>query len=203
MGSLANPFDRENYITAEPDCIVLGRHAGWKLLNDLDNALFTLKYVIHKIGDSTTSVTVTGTRVTLLDGNDYWVFEVPSTTSSNAPWTTLYTAPDNSRWDLIITEIATSNEAVIASGFINVFPTAADRRTHAEIMLTKINSIIEGRADNDVGSYTIGSRSISKMTIAELTKWRDYYVTELRYAKTSVNGSAAVPDSNTVRVRFV
>lgn len=202
MVSLINPFDREKYATQQPDCIVLGRHIGWKLSDQFDGTLYTLKYVFHKIGLATT-VEVTGSRILLADGTKYWVFELPSSVSSVAPWTTIYTTSDNSRWDLILTEISTSNEAVISTGFVNVFPTTADRRTHAEIMIKKINSIIEGRADNDVGSYTIGSRSISKMTIMELLKWRDYYTTELRYGNTSVSGDSTGPKKNSVRARFV
>ena len=45
-------------------------------------------------------------------------------------------------------------------------------------MLDKIESILEGKADSDVSSYSIGSRSLSKMTPEELTTWRDYYKAE-------------------------
>ena len=37
---------------------------------------------------------------------------------------------------------------------------------------------LEGKADSDVSSYSIGSRSLSKMTPEELTTWRDYYKAE-------------------------
>ena len=54
-----------------------------------------------------------------------------------------------------------------------------DPRTHAEIMLDKIEALLEGRADGDMSSYSIAGRSITKMTPEELLTWRDYYRREV------------------------
>ena len=60
----------------------------------------------------------------------------------------------------------------------NYFGSTGDTRSHAKIMLDKIESILEGRADADVSSYSIQGRSLSKIGIAELLQWRDYYKAE-------------------------
>jgi len=61
---------------------------------------------------------------------------------------------------------------------------------------------LSGRADADVSSYSINGRSISKLSIAELIEWRDYYkseqVKELReYRKQSGQSTGSV-----IKVRF-
>ena len=45
-------------------------------------------------------------------------------------------------------------------------------------MVEKIESLLEGRADADVASYSIAGRSLTKLSIDELMTWRDRYKTE-------------------------
>ena len=47
----------------------------------------------------------------------------------------------------------------------------------------KIESILEGRADSDVSSYSIQGRSLTKLGIEELMAWRDRYKSELLLEK--------------------
>jgi hypothetical protein len=55
----------------------------------------------------------------------------------------------------------------------------ADLRSHAKKVLDGIEAILEGKAlSDDAMSYSIGGRSISKMTPEELIKWRSFYKTE-------------------------
>ena len=42
-------------------------------------------------------------------------------------------------------------------------------------MLDKIESILEGRADADVSSYSINGRSLTKLPIDDLMSWKDRY----------------------------
>ena len=85
-------------------------------------------------------------------------------------------------WVLKVLQTSDSESLVIDSGKItvkdNFFATTGDTRSHAKIMLDKIESILEGRADADVSSYSIQGRSLSKISIAELLQWRDYYKAE-------------------------
>ncbi len=193
---MTNPFDREEYPTYEPLCLVLGKFSAWKLPLSYDNISFSIKYVLNEVSGDT-EVVIDGTLVQLTD-KEYWVFEIPSNTST--AWA--FDKDTGCRWDLVLTNISSSDEIILQSGFINIFESTSDRRTHAEIMLGKINSILEGKADNDVSSYSIKSRSISKMTVEELMMWRDYYVNEITRTGGSVQTDEGTPKTNTVRVRF-
>lgn len=200
---MINPFDREKYLETHPECIILGRYLGWKLDLDYDDVDYEIKYVIQRIDCKGSPVEIEGELVTLTDGN-YWVFELSSDTSGGETWTDRFSHNSDCRWDLVLRQTgAPNNEAVINTGFISIFPTAADRRSHAEVMVAKINSIIEGRADNDVSSYSIKSRSISRMGIDELMKWRDYYINEVKRTGGTTDTGVNAPRKNTVRVRFV
>ena len=73
-------------------------------------------------------------------------------------------------------------ELILETGKItvkdNYFGSTGDTRSHAKVMLDKIESILENRADADVSSYSIQGRSLSKISINELLQWRDYYKAE-------------------------
>lgn len=58
--------------------------------------------------------------------------------------------------------------------------TTLDARHHVEKALASIEAVIEDRAGESDLSYSIGSRSLSKMTLAELLEFRDKYKMELR-----------------------
>ena len=57
---------------------------------------------------------------------------------------------------------------------------AQDTRSHARKMLAAIEALLEGRSSSDSESYTIHSRSITKMSVAELVKWRSFYQQQVR-----------------------
>lgn len=182
-----NPFDLSNAPTTEPVSILAGYWVGWRRELDYDDALFTLSY---EINDTDHSITVTGSK-----SGDFWQFEILSADTA-AFNTSTY------RWDLIVTRISDGEKFVHSTGQLQGYATNADRRTHAEVMVKKIESILNGRADHDVESYSIKNRSITKMSVKELTEWRNYYLAEIQMTGGS-DTNASRPKKNTVRVRFV
>lgn len=56
---------------------------------------------------------------------------------------------------------------------------ALDFRTHAEKMLEAIEALLENRGTVDQMEYTIGSRHLKRLSVKELTDWRDYYRAEV------------------------
>ena len=69
-------------------------------------------------------------------------------------------------------------------------------------MVDKLESLLEGKADADVSSYAIAGRSLNKLTVEEMLKWRDYYkaeyqreIQEFRIGNNEGSGSV-------VKVRF-
>ena len=92
-----------------------------------------------------------------------------------------YTAGDYF-WVLKVIQDSDSEKLVIDSGKItvkdNYFATTGDTRSHAKVMVDKLESLLEGKADADVSSYAIAGRSLNKLTVEEMLKWRDYYKAE-------------------------
>ena len=119
--------------------------------------------------------------------------------------TASYTAGDYF-WVLKVIQTSDSEKLVIDSGKMtvkdNFFATTGDTRSHAKIMLDKIESILEGKADSDVSSYSIGNRSLAKMTPEELTNWRDYYKAEYNRELRKEQIDRGEGTGNTIKVRF-
>ena len=116
-----------------------------------------------------------------------------------------YTAGDYV-WFLKVLQTSDSETLIIDSGKItvkdNFFATTGDTRSHAKIMVDKLESLLEGKADADVSSYAIAGRSLNKLTVEEMLKCRDYYkaeyqreIQEFRIGNNEGSGSV-------VKVRF-
>lgn len=181
---MQNPFETAGRPYVEPDAIVLGAYSAWNRNLPFNPLLYGTKYTLRTTAG--VSRTIAGVSI----GNSDWTFEV--TAALSAAW-----SPADYTWDLILIRTADAAESIIESGTISVFAAAADRRDHAEIMVDKITSILENRADSDVGSYTIKSRQITKMTVKELMDWRDYYLAEI-----GRRPDAQGTKKNSVQVRF-
>lgn len=175
---MANPFDVP---LVEPQSLIVGRFTQWGRVLDLDASLYICRYKLRK---GATEYTISGT-----DAGKYWLFTAPSAT-------TLTWVPGEYSLDREVGRIADSEWAHVESFSLTVFATSQDRRSHAEVMVAKINSILEDRADDDVSNYSIKQRSITKMTIDELLRWRDYYLAELGREKQGHR-------KNSVKVRFI
>jgi hypothetical protein len=186
-----DPFDLANAMTTEPESLLVGSYQAWRRLLDYDGGAFTLSYRFMSVSDFTTR-TVSGTYDA---ANRWWSFTVGASDTSG--WTI-----GTYRWDLVLTRNSDGEAMVLATGTVELFASDTDRRTHAEIMVQKIESILSGRADSDVESYSIKSRSITKMSVKELREWRDYYLTEIARTGGSSTGAKRVKN-NKVRVRWV
>ena len=89
-------------------------------------------------------------------------------------------------YQLEITRDSDGNRIIVDRGHLKVstdYDDNVDPRAHAEIMLQKIETILEGKADSDVSSYSINGRSLNKFTPSELLEWRDYYRREVNEIK--------------------
>jgi len=77
-----------------------------------------------------------------------------------------------------------------------------DPRSHNEIMLQKLESLLEGKADSDVSSYSIAGRSLNKLGPAELLEWRDYYKREVASEKRAEAIKHGRRSKSTILARF-
>ena len=156
----------------EPVTFYKGETVVWtrKDLTDYPVGSYAMSWSARLESNGGTSFSATVTEV-----DDYYKFTLDNSATGG------YTTGDYF-WVLKVTQSSDSEELIIDTGKItvkdNYFGTTGDTRSHAKIMLDKIESLIEGRADADVSSYSIAGRSLNKLSVQELTEWRNYYKAE-------------------------
>jgi hypothetical protein len=195
---MANLFDPAQSPTREPETVVVGDYIQWRrvdLGSDYPNTQFTMTYVARITAGGANEIQLTGTAY----GNDY-LFVATSATS--AAFT-----PGFYHWQLEAVRNSDSNRIVIDRGFftaiVDLDNNNADPRTHAEIMLAKIKSLLEGKADADVANYSVAGRSLTKLSFDELIKARDYYQEEYNKEVQKQRISKGQATGTTIKVRFL
>ena len=200
---MANLFDTTNAATTEPETIVAGDRLIWKrtdLNADYANSASTLKYSARLEGTGSTEIEITASA----SGSDYLI-EVASASAV----TTNYTA-GTYRWHLRLADYITRNwdsqRLTLDSGtweiIANRDAATTDPRSHPRIMVEKIEAVLEGRADDDVASYSINGRSLTKIAIPELMEWRDRYRAEYMREVRKERARNGKATGSTVLVRF-
>ena len=194
---MANLFDAANAPTTEPEKIVVGDYIQWKrtdLSIDYPPASYTATYVARITGGGSSEVQITGTN----SGGNY-LFTVTSATSAG------FTAGQY-HWQLEIVQNSSGNRIVVDRGYfeaiVDLDINGTDPRTHAEIMVTKIESLLSGKADSDVANYSIAGRSLTKLNFQELIQARDYYKAEVRKEEIDERIRRGQATGSTIQVRF-
>lgn len=195
---MANLFDESNAPEGEPLKVVVGDFIQWKktaLAESYPPASYSAEYVARVTAGGSGEIKLPAT-----ERADYYLFKVESATSASF-------TPGFYHWQLEVTQTSSGNRIVVERGefeaIVDLDENGADPRTHAEIMLDKIESLLEGRADKDVSSYSIQGRSISKMSIADLLQWRDYYRKEVVRERRDNAIALGKPTKTTMKVRFL
>ena len=194
---MANLFDAANAPEGEPTQIVVGDFIQWKkaqIAQDYPTATHSAEYVARISGGGSNEIKLAATET---DG--YYLFKADSDTSSDF-------AVGRYHWQLEITETSSGTRIVIERGEFEAIPdldvNQSDPRTHADIMLAKIETILEGKADSDVGSYSIAGRSLTKMSFDELMVALDRYKREVLQHQREELIKRGKASANTVKVRF-
>jgi hypothetical protein len=195
---MANLFDPAQSPTVEPETVVVGDYIQWRrvdLGSDYPNTQFTMTYVARITAGGASEIQLTGT----VYGNDY-LFVANSAASADF-------TPGFYHWQLEAVRNSDSNRIVIDRGFftavVDLDNNNADPRTHAEIMLAKIKSLLEGKADADVANYSVAGRSLTKLSFDELIKARDYYQEEYNKEVQKQRISKGQATGTTIKVRFL
>jgi hypothetical protein len=192
---MANLFDVANAPTTEPETFAIGDFVQWKredLVGDYPTATHSAEWVARISGGGSEI------KVTATETSTYYLFTIASATSSSF-------TQGHYHWQLEITETSSGNRIIVDTGTLDIehdLDDNVDPRSHAQIMVDKIESILQGKADADVSSYSINGRSLTKMSFQDLIDARDFYRKE--YAKElqlerAKNGDAT---GATVLVRF-
>ena len=194
---MANLFDADNAPTEVPKEIVVGDFVLFKnttLGTDYDNSSHTLKFVAKSLNSTNTEISATATA----SDNDY-LFTLGINTTQT------YTAGDY-RYQLEMLRNSDSARIIVETGELKIIgdlDEIADPRSHAEIMLDKIQAVLENRADGDLSSYSIAGRSLTKLTPDELLTWRDYYRREAKSEQRKRDIKNGRKTSSSPLMRFV
>jgi len=193
---MANAFDATNAPEGEPESVVVGDFLQWKrsdLVSDYPTDLYTATYVAKVTGGSD-EITIAMTGQTT-----HYLATVASTTSSAF-------VKGDYHYQLEIKRNSDDERVVVDRGYISVIPdldnAAADPRSHAEIMLSKIETVLSGKADADVSSYSIAGRSLTKMTFQELIDARNFYKSEVVKENQKLDIAQGRKGAATIQVRF-
>jgi hypothetical protein len=195
---MANAFDAANAPEGLPTSIVVGDFVQWKrsdLVSDYPVDSYSANYVFRR-------------------ENGLGEFQIESSGSSPSSHF-IFTASNSSTyayeagkyfWQLEIIRTSDSERIVISRGEIEVIAdldvSGTDIRSHNEIMLSKIESLLEGKADSDVSSYSIAGRSLTKMGFQELVDAKNYYKSEVLREKRLIDAKNGRSGASTVKVRF-
>ena len=137
--------------------------------------------------------------ITATEADDTYYIEVGSSTTAS------YTAGDYI-WEAYITRSADSERIMVDSGrteiTINLANTNADLRSHAKKVLDAIEAVIEGRATIDQSSFSLGGRSLSRMSVDELMTFRDRYKAEYMKEIKLARIRNKQGSGNTIKVQF-
>lgn len=197
---MANLFDVANAPEGEPAEVVVGDFLQWKrsdIAADYPTSSgYTAEYVARITGGGSTEIKLPQSASTT---DNYYHFSVSSETSA-------VFLPGLYHWQLEITQTSSGNRLVVDIGDFQAIPdmdnNQADPRIHAEIMVSKIETILQGKADSDVASYSIAGRSLTKMSFSELVQARDYYRREVTQHTNKELLKRGKSNGSTVKVRF-
>jgi hypothetical protein len=191
---MSNLFDATEAPEGEPLQIVAGDFVQWKvsnLVDDYPTDSYTLVYTA-RISAARDEFQITATGET----SHYLI-----TASSTSGYT-----PGNYDWQQEIVRNSDSARIVLKRGTWKVLADldipGTDLRSHAALMISKIESILVGKADSDVSSYSIAGRSLSKMSFQELIEARDYYRAEYQKEKSAEDAKNGRKGVSTIQVRF-
>jgi hypothetical protein len=194
---LANLFDPTEAPAGEPEEIVVGDYIQWTrndLATDYPPADYTATYVARITGGGASEIQLTGTTY---QGGYLFTVDSETSTDFNAGYY---------HWQLEIVRNSDGNRVVVDTGAFTAKPDLdvnnTDPRSHAEIMLDKIESLLQGRADSDVANYTIGNRSLTKLPIKDLLFWRDKYKSEVIKEKQKLRAMQGKSTGQNVLIRF-
>jgi hypothetical protein len=194
---MANAFNADNALATEPESFVIGDFVQWKRTDlgaDYPNTDYTASYVSRDASGGSHEFSVVGTSV----GNDY-LFTILGASSSGF-------SAGHHHWHLEIKRNSDNERIVLESGHwnveIDVDANGVDPRSHAEIMVQKIESVLEGKADSDVSNYSIQGRSLTKMSYDELLNARKNYKSEVRSEKAREMMKRGKSGASTILVKF-
>jgi len=192
---MANLFD--DAPEGLPESFVAGDYVAFKrsdLVNDYPTTLYSAQIVARGIDDRINEFYITATSE-----STHFLFSASNSTTASI-------SSGNYAWQLEIIRDSDSARIVVDRGVIEVKgdldASGTDPRSHSEIMLAKIESLLSGKADSDVAEYQIGGRSLKKLPFSELIEMRNFYRAEVLREKQVIDAKNGRKGPATIQVRF-
>lgn len=194
---MANLFDADQAREGEPTEIVVGDFIQWKrsdLVDDYPLSEYSVEYVARITGGGSSEIKIAATET----GGTYLI-TVDSATSADF-------VAGYYHWQLEVTKTSTGDRIVVDRGaftaVVDLDDNQADPRLFEEKMLAKIETILLGKADADVSSYSIAGRSLTKYSYQELQDLHDQYEAKVNRHKQLERIKLGKTTHHTVKVRF-
>ena len=194
---MANLFDADQAKEGEPTEIVVGDFIQWKrsdLVDDYPLSEYSVGYVARITGGGSSEIKIAATET----GGTYLI-TVDSATSADF-------VAGYYHWQLEVTKTSTGDRIVVDRGaftaVVDLDDNQADPRLFEEKMLAKIETILLGKADADVSSYSIAGRSLTKYSYQELQDLHDQYEAKVNRHKQLERIKLGKTTHHTVKVRF-
>jgi len=194
---MANLFDADQAREGEPNEIVVGDFIQWKrsdLVDDYPLSEYSVEYVARITGGGSSEIKIAATET----GGTYLI-TIDSATSAEF-------AAGYYHWQLEVTKTSTGDRIVVDRGaftaVVDLDDNQADPRLFEEKMLAKIETILLGKADADVSSYSIAGRSLTKYSYQELQDLHDQYEARVNRHKQLERIKLGKTTHHTVKVRF-
>jgi hypothetical protein len=183
--------------STEPKRLIAGDRAQWKRtdLADFPAGTWTLTYYLRG--------NFAGGQIEIVasaDGLDFEVDEAPDTTAA-------YT-PGAYYWSAYVSQAG--DRKYVGGGRIEIAPnpvdviSPTDGRSHYRRTLDSIEAVIEKRATTDQQRYVFQAvgRSVDRMPIADLLKFRDYYAGLVQAEEQQTAIDAGKVSGKNILVRF-
>lgn len=174
--------------TVEPEIVRAGETLTWsKSLADFPASEYTLKYYLT--GPASVTLTASAYNTT-----DHLISVTAATTAA-------YTYGIY-EWNAYAEKGAgaSAEKYFVQSGYFTIKTSSG--KSHAKTMLDAIEAFIVGQSVADVESYSIGGRSITKMSREDLLKWRNHYRSEYASEKANEDRVQGRSSNNRVLTRF-
>lgn len=170
--------------TTEPTELIVGDRVQWtKTLSDYPATTegWTLTYYLR--------ANLPGGQINITAAASGDIFNIDVAPGTSANWT-----PGTYFWEAYVSKAGSRYK--VGEGMVLLKPDYSaielpyDGRTHARRTLEAIQAVIEGRATTDIQRYVMQAvgRSVDKMPIEELLKFRDYYLAEVKKEESAANG---------------
>lgn len=194
---MANAFDAANANEGVPEQIVIGDYVQWKvsgLVDDYPTNLYTSTFIGRPTSGGSNEISVTATGQTT-----HYLYAISSTDSASI-------SKGSYSWQIKIIRNSDSAQVVVNQGSLevlaNISTSTSDGRSHSEIMVGKIESLLAGKADSDVSSYSIAGRSLTKLSFQELQDARTFYRGEVTREQNNIDLKNGRKGASTIQVKF-